>query len=507
MPHFSKKIISSLLFLNLIFSLQAQDNFYKEQYRPQFHFSPKEHWMNDPNGLVYYKGDYHLFYQFYPDSSVWGPMHWGHAVSNDLLHWKHLPIALYPDSLGYIFSGSVVADVKNTSGLQKGNETPLVAVFTYHNMAGEKAGTNNFQTQGIAYSNDAGRNWIKYTGNPVIKNPGNKDFRDPKVFWHNSSGYWIVTLAVGNSVEFYRSKNLKEWEYTGSFGENSGSHGGVWECPDLFKLNTADGKETKWVLLVSIGNGGPNGGSSTQYFVGDFDGKSFTPLQSKDTVKWLDYGTDNYAGVTWSNTTGDKKLFIGWMSNWQYAKVVPTEKWRSAMTLPRILQLYKQDSEYYIKNIPIPALKELRKSKTPMKLSNDNLATNGLLEIKLSLNKIDLQNEQAGILLSNEMGDNLRIGYNDSTNQFFIDRKNAGSNNFHPPFAVMETAPRISKSNTISLHIFIDHSSIELFADDGLTTMTTIFFPHQDLDNVKLFSTSPSKILKTNLMYDLFSVW
>ena len=311
-----------------------------EQYRPAFHFTPKEKWMNDPNGMVYYQGEYHLFYQYYPDDNVWGPMHWGHAVSKDMIHWEHLPIALYPDKLGYIFSGSCVIDWNNTTGFGSKENPPMVAIFTYHDPEGEKNKTIDFQTQGIAYSLDKGRTWTKYEGNPVIPNPGIKDFRDPKVIWHQDTQKWVMSLAVKDHISFYSSKDLKSWKLESDFGEKAGAHGGVWECPDLFPLKDQNGNE-KWVLLVSINPNGPQGGSATQYFVGDFDGKTFTP--NHDKIKWIDYGADNYAGVTFSDIPAEdgRRLFIGWMSNWQYAQVVPTYTWRSAMTIPRELTLKK----------------------------------------------------------------------------------------------------------------------------------------------------------------------
>ena len=307
---------------------------YQEPYRPQIHFSPKTGWMNDPNGLVYYEGKYHMFFQYYPDSTVWGPMHWGHAVSSDLLHWKELSIALYPDSLGYIFSGSAVVDKDNKSGFGMNGKNPLVAIYTQHDPVGEKAGTTNFQNQSIAYSLDAGNNWTKYSGNPVLKTPGLKDFRDPKVCWYPEQKKWIMTLAAGDRVIFYSSGDLKTWKKESEFGMDRGAHGGVWECPDLLSYTIDDRK--LWLLLVSINPGGAQGGSSTQYFTGSFDGHVF--LASDTLTRWADYGPDNYAGVTWSNT-GDEKIFMGWMSNWQYGTKVPTGKWRSAMTIPRKLEL------------------------------------------------------------------------------------------------------------------------------------------------------------------------
>ena len=280
-------------------SAAVKTDYYTEPYRPQFHFSPEEKWMNDPNGMVYHKGVYHLFYQYYPEDIVWGPMHWGHATSKDVVHWKHKPIALFPDEHGLIFSGSAIVDFDNTSGFGTKENPPLVAIFTYHLMAGEKAGRKDFQTQGIAYSLDNGDTWTKYEENPVIENDGIKDFRDPKVFWNAANQTWVMALVAGDHLQLWNSDNLKEWNKLSEFGKDKGAHGGVWECPDLFPLKVEGGEEEKWILLISMNPGAPNGGSGTQYFIGDFDGEKFTTDQSE--VKWLDWGTDNYAGVTYNN--------------------------------------------------------------------------------------------------------------------------------------------------------------------------------------------------------------
>ena len=307
----------------LIKQVETNDTEYSERFRPQFHFSPKSNWMNDPNGLIFENDRYHLFYQFYPDSTVWGPMHWGHATSEDLTHWTHQPIALYPDSLGYIFSGSAVMDYKNSSGLGSENQPAIVAIYTYHNMEYERSGRNDYQTQGIAFSLDHGMTWEKYDGNPVIKNPGIKDFRDPKVFWHEPTQKWILILVAGDNARIYNSKNLIDWTFLSDFGHNEGAHGGVWECPDLFPLTTDQGDQ-KWVLIISINPGGPQGGSATQYFVGDFDGQKFTAAQKES--KWLDFGRDNYARVTYNDAPEGKRILMGWMSNWDYAQVTPHHK-------------------------------------------------------------------------------------------------------------------------------------------------------------------------------------
>ena len=498
------RIFFLVALLQITYGMMAQDMPYSEKNRPQFHFSPPAHWMNDPNGMVFYKGEYHLFYQHYPDSTVWGPMHWGHAISKDLVHWQNLPIALYPDSIGDIFSGSVVVDTYNTAGFEKGDEKALVAIFTYHNMAMEKAGKNNFQTQGIAYSNDKGRTWIKYSDNPVIKNPGVKDFRDPKVSWHEQTKNWVLTLAAGNEIQFYTSKNLKEWTLSGKFGSDEGSHGGVWECPDLFEMRINDRFEKKWVLLVSIGDGAVNGGSGTQYFIGSFDGKTFKNDNTKETILWVDYGTDNYAGVTWGNT--NKFLFLGWMSNWQYAQKVPTSTWRSAMTIPRELRLQKTKEGIHLFSNPVKEIQTLRSTKLPVDIKSNNAYTYSLAELKLSFDVDKANTDDFGLEFFNAAKEKIKVGYKKSSNQFYVDRTNAGESNFSTTFSAIHYAPRLSKDKKLTMHIFIDHSSVELFADNGSVTMTDIFFPNEKLNSFQLYPSNNNPPLSGEF-YELKSIW
>lgn len=468
-----------------------------EQHRPQFHFSPKEHWMNDPNGMVYYKGVYHLFYQYYPNGTVWGPMHWGHATTKDFFHWQEKPIALYPDSLGYIFSGSIVVDEQNTSGLGKDGKAPLVAIFTHHDPKLEEKKVNTFQNQSIAYSLDEGNTWIKYPGNPVLSNPGIIDFRDPKVMWYEAGKKWVMTLATKDRITFYSSKNLKEWKKESEFGNDLGAHGGVWECPDLFPMEH-NGK-TVWVLLVSINPGGPNGGSATQYFTGNFDGRMFIPNSKAE--KWLDYGTDNYAGITWSNT-GKRKIFIGWMNNWQYAQLVPTKNWRGAATIARDLSLEQTAGDFYLRSVPV---KEMNAHLRPV-YKKQSLTFNK--EIELSAYAKNLQGRlkldftfntlnSIEIVLSNKTGQRLLIGYDSKTKTYYIDRTNSGASDFEKGFAKKHTAPRIAKSANAKVSLILDVASAELFADDGLTVMTDIFFPKSLVDSVRISGNGNQKI--TNL--------
>lgn len=475
-----------------------------EMYRPQIHFTPEAHWINDPNGMVYDKGTYHLFFQYYPGSSVWGPMHWGHATSPDMIHWKRQPIALYPDSLGYIFSGSVVVDKNNTGGFGRNGHEPLVAIFTHHNPLTEKT-TNNFQNQSLAYSNDDGKTWIKYAGNPVIKNPGIVDFRDPKVMWLENQNKWIMTLATKDRITFYSSPDLKNWKKESEFGHDIGAHGGVWECPDLFTLN--DNGKKVWVLIVNLNPGGPNKGSATQYFIGDFDGHKFTPRDT--TTRWLDYGPDEYAGITWSNT-GDRKIFLGWMSNWDYATTVPTEKWRSAMTIPRELQLKHVGSEILITSQPV---KELNNILSKSKVVN-NLKTTKNFDLARIVGKvtfpcrINMNLEKVvdfSLRLSNNAGDELLVGYDKKNNQYFIDRSKSGKTSFNKGFAARHVAPRFVKGK-MNISLVIDISSVELFADDGLSVMTEIFFPNKPYDKMELLSAG-GMVIKKFEYAGMKSIW
>ncbi|MEM8936801.1 MAG: glycoside hydrolase family 32 protein, partial [Pseudomonadota bacterium] len=316
--------------------------------RPAFHYAPERGWMNDPNGLVFYKGEYHLFYQYNPNRPAFGAMHWGHAVSNDLVHWTTLPIALSPDEHGLIYSGCVIVDWRNTSGFGRDGEPPLIALFTYHDTECEAADPGQHQSQALAYSTDAGRTWTKYSSNPVLPNTRKKhDFRDPKVIWHEQTQRWIMALATGAEIELFGSTDLKRWAFLSAFTPSTVQANSVLECPDLFTLKTAKGDE-KWVLLFSVNPGGPQGGSGAQYFVGEFDGAQFQPEDAfevylkKGGKNWVDWGTDNYAGVTWSDIPqhDGRRIFIGWMSNWLHAESAENDQpWRGMMTAPRELTL------------------------------------------------------------------------------------------------------------------------------------------------------------------------
>ncbi len=516
-----------LLILTLVASCRPADTadlsmpevttaYYQEPHRPQFHFSPDSMWMNDPNGMVYYQGEYHLFYQYYPDSTVWGPMHWGHAISKDLVHWEHLPIALYPDSLGYIFSGSAVVDWQNTSGFGSEGSPPMVAIFTYHDIRGERAGEVDFQTQGIAYSLDQGRSWTKYPLNPVMENPGIKDFRDPKVFWYEPAQNWIMILAVADQVNLYGSPDLKQWQLLSEFGKQQGSHGGVWECPDLFPLIDPSTGQEKWVMLVSLGDGGPNGGSGTQYFIGDFDGKVFTNSSPPDEVLWLDYGRDNYAGVSWSDIPEQdgRRIFIGWMSNWRYAQQVPTKKWRSAMTLPRTLQLKPTDKGLRVISEPVREIMTIYKSTQsflPATLESSQTLPQtepqDLAPAVLEFEMVIDDSTEVFFEFSNDLDQLVEVGYSSSEETFYVNRTKSGENDFSQEFGGKHLAPRLQDSDTLSITIFYDLSSIELFADGGEIVMTELIFPSEPFNKFRLVNRNGRTEIIKGKLTTLEEIW
>ena len=515
-----------ILITGMFLSVYSQNNLgksnvfgskYDEPYRPLIHFTPQAHWMNDPNGLVFYKGEYHLFYQYYPDSTIWGPMHWGHAVSTDLFHCQHLSIALYPDDIGYIFSGSAVIDTKNSSGFGKADNPPMVAIYAYHSPVLEKQKTDKVETVGIAYSLDKGRNWKKYTGNPVISNPGIRDFRDPKVSWNKETSKWILTLATGDCVSFYSSSDLKKWTLESTFGKGKGSHGGVWECPDLINMPVVNAKnETKWLLLVSLG-GGPNGGSATQYFTGDFDGHKF--VSDNDQIRWIDYGKDNYAGVTFSGIpqTDGRCIFIGWMSNWQYGTSVPTSPWRSAMTIPRELTLMKEDGKYTLITQPVKEIQGLRGNLISIK--SFTIKDHQDLSTKIPFKKAPMElianfslppnnaPDEFGFELSNSMNEKILVGFNNQLKKFIINRLNPGIIDFSKDFPGVHVSGEIKPDSVISMHLIVDVASVELFAQSGKVVMTEIFFPTQGFDKLSVYS--KNGIIKCNdiSIYPLKNVW
>ncbi|GBQ27865.1 beta-fructosidase [Gluconacetobacter azotocaptans DSM 13594] len=497
---------------------------YSEDHRLQFHFSPPEYWMNDPNGLVYFDGEYHLFYQYNPQAAVWGPISWGHAVSRDLVHWENLPIALRPDKWGQAWSGSVVVDWSNSSGLGSNGTPPLVALYTAHNREFKAAGLTQPEGQHLAYSIDRGRTWVKYAGNPVLPNPGDeRNFRDPKVAWHAASHQWVMALAEGDHSVFYGSPDLKNWRYLSAFGRSIGGHGGAWECPDLFPLTVRETGETKWVLVQSLNAGGPNGGSGVQYFVGDFDGTRFIldPQFAAAVRKlggvWLDWGRDNYAVVSWSDVPAadGRRIAIGWMANWDYAAKVPTERWRGAMTLPRTLDLRKTADGYRLFVNPVKELDTLRGAPhaMPAHVVDGPLAlpvapgaasqSDMLLHFDRPAGPV-----RFGLIFSNARGEEFRVGYDDATGCYFSDRRKAGDRAFSDRFAIgVHSAPRASTADRIDLRLLMDASSMEMFADGGQTVMTETFFPSQPFDRVSLFSEGGSVRFRGGIVYPMHRIW
>jgi fructan beta-fructosidase len=474
-------------------------NLVVEKYRPAYHFTPRENWMNDPNGMVYFEGEYHLFYQHDKYDKVFNDMSWGHAISTDLVHWEQYPKAIVPDQdgLGMIFSGSTVVDKHNSSGF--GMNT-LVAFYT---------GTKPRQQQCMAYSVDKGRTWTKYMGNPIIKNEEGgiipDDFRDPKVMWHKDSEKWIMSLAVKDHIEFWSSTNLKNWTKESEFGYGLGAHGGVWECPDLIQLAIDNNENNRqWVLLVSINPGGPNGGSATQYFVGDFknlDGK-MTYICSQEKELWIDHGTDNYAGVTWSNVES-KSIVMGWMSNWSYADKVPTKNWRGAMTIPRELELKNIEGRVLITTKPAGALEKITGETIDIiddiKINSNIKIGHGLSASRLTVELYTSESKDIGLEIGNLMGENVRIGYNRVREYLYVDRSNSGESSFKEGFAKLHKAKINKKLNKLKMEIFIDKSSVEVFFNNGEHVMTEIIFPTEEFTLVKIFSDNKTEIRKFNI--------
>lgn len=469
-----------------------------DMYRPKFHFSPASEWMNDPNGLVYFDGEYHLFYQHHPYGTDFGAIHWGHAVSRDLMTWEHLPIALAPDEKGMIFSGSAVVDWNDTTGFFDG-KPGLVAIFTHHN-----PGLALKESQSIAYSKDCGRTWIKYEGNPVVTSDTYRDFRDPKVFWHEESKRWVMVLACGQTVCLYHSPNLIEWTFGSEFGEGIGSHDAVWECPDLFAL-PVDGDRTKrkWVLLVSIGDE-PHikEGSRTQYFTGHFDGRAFVPDEASQTVRWLDYGRDNYAGVSWSDIPEEdgRRIYLGWMSNWKYARSTPTESWRGAMTVPRELTLESRNGETVLIQRPV---RELEKIRTPL-VEAEGEAVN---ELNLLLKNHQLETyeivaefepvegiDSFGFKLRASEQEETVAGYSVKDSAVFVDRTSSGAVDFHEHFAGKHQAVLPSNPERLQLRLIVDRASVEVFANDGLAVITDLIYPSSSSLGLSFFCNGKNEI-------------
>lgn len=465
----------------------------REKFRPLYHFAPLYGWMNDPNGMVFKDGEYHLFYQYNPFGSKWGNMNWGHAISKDLVTWEHRPVAIEPDALGTIFSGSAVVDKNNTAGFGAG---AIVAIYTQN---------SDRQMQSIAYSTDNGRNFTKYENNPVLTSEA-RDFRDPKVFWYEGTQRWIMILAVGQEMQIFSSPNLKDWTFESSFGKGQGAHGNVWECPDLFELSVEGTNEKKWVLLCSLGDG-PFGDSATQYFVGSFDGKKFVN-DSPSKTKWMDWGKDHYATVTWSNAPDNRRIALAWMSNWQYANDVPTSQYRSANSIPRDLSLFTVDGETYLQSAPSPELQYLRGTSMKRSFSVSNLKTlkelipsnEGTYEIELRLKNRNA--EMLGIRLFNNQGEEVDMQYDMKEKRFSMDRRKSGNVGFNENFPML-TWTTIEDKDEMTLRLYVDKSSIEAFGDGGRFAMTNLIFPSEPYNHISFYSKGGSFKVESFTMYSL----
>ncbi|WP_410859946.1 DUF4980 domain-containing protein [Phocaeicola plebeius] len=448
----------------------------KESFRPVYHHTPVYGWMNDPNGMFYKDGVYHLYFQYNPYGSVWGNMHWGHSTSTDLMHWNFEGCAIVPDAWGAIFSGSCVVDHNNTAGFGKG---AVVAFYT----SAKATPWGDVQSQSMAYSLDNGKTFTKYEGNPILTS-SEKDFRDPKVFWYAPGKHWVMMLAVGQHMEIYSSVNLKEWKKESEFGAMQGAHGGVWECPDLVEIPVEGTREKKWVLICNLNPGGPFGGSAAQYFVGSFDGKKFVN-ESPTQTKWMDWGKDNYATVTWNNAPDGRCIALGWMSNWQYANNVPTRQYRSANTLARDLTLYREGQELYLKSTPSVEVKKARGKKVSIpsfRVSEKHEIVN-LFEDNQGAYEVEILIQNAGaskiaFCLLNDKGEKVSMYYDLNRKQFVMDRSESGTVDFSKDFPAVTVAPA-NVDKELTLRLFVDRSSIEAFGEDGKFVMTNLVFPSQ----------------------------
>ena len=476
------------------------DSSNRETYRPVYHHTPVYGWMNDPNGMFYKDGVYHLYFQYNPYGSMWANMTWGHSTSTDLTHWTYEGTAIVPDAWGAIFSGSCVVDKDNTAGFGKG---AVVAFYT----SAKSTPWGDVQSQSMAYSLDNGKTFIKYEHNPILTST-ERDFRDPKVFWYAPGKHWVMMLAVGQEMQIYSSGNLKEWKKESSFGAMQGAHGGVWECPDLVEVAVEGSKEKKWVLICNLNPGGPFGGSAAQYFVGSFDGKKFVN-ESPTQTKWLDWGKDNYATVTWSNAPAGRCIALGWMSNWQYANNVPTTQYRSANTLVRDLTLYRAGGELYLKSKPSPEIKKARAEEK--KISTFEVKGNYEVASLLADNKgayeIEMTIENKGtskidFSLMNKKGEKVAMYYDVVRKQFVMDRSASGIVGFSRDFPAVTVAP-VRNTDQIHLRLFIDRSSVEAFGEDGEYVMTNLVFPAEPYNRMVFSSDKGSYIVKSMNVYRL----
>jgi len=494
----------------------------EEPYRPQFHYTPQKNWMNDPNGLVYHDGTYHLFHQYNPEGDTWGHMSWNHATSEDLVHWDHQGVAIPEEGNEMIFSGSAVVDHENTSGFGEGDEAPLVAVYTSHyTQDTTEAGVEEpyKQAQSLAYSTDGGETWTKYEGNPVLDHP-DPDFRDPNVFWYEPEQTWImaVVLSTQHKVQFYESDDLKEWTPLSDFGP-AGATGGIWECPALFRAPVEGTDRRQWVLQVDLNPGAVAGGSGAQYFVGDFDGTAFTPHDGgpEDAPHWVDYGTDFYAAIPWNNVpdADGRVLWLAWMNNWTYAESLPTAPWRSAQSLPRSVQLRpSDDGPPRLVQRPVKELQRLRGDSVQIDgrtLDDEtvDLAPAGgsgkAYELVATFEPGDA--DAVGLRVRKGEGEHTVVGYDAESGEVFVDRTASGRVDFHDAFPTRSAAPLAPEDGRIKLRVFVDWSSVEVFANDGARVLTHRIFPNPESEGVSLFADGGPAQLTRLKAWSLRSIW
>ena len=485
---------------------RKSEEYMDEPFRPQFHFTPEINWMNDPNGLVYFEGEYHLFYQHNPFGNEWGHMSWGHAVSRDLVHWEHLPLALAEQDGTMIFSGGAVIDWHNTSGFGDGSRPPMVAIYTGHR--------RDNQSQHIAYSLDRGRTWTKYAGNPVL-DIGEKDFRDPKVFWHAPTERWVmvVSLAVAKKLQFYSSSDLKAWKLESEFGPAGVEGKSNWECPDLFELPIEGSDETRWVLEVDMGQGAIAGGSGGEYFVGTFDGKRFVPEPGDSSAKWVDYGRDFYAPISWSDIPNEdgRRIWIGWMNNWETC-LLPTSPWRSAMSVPRSLSLRHTPTGLTLIQRPVRELERLRGKRLvslagrevsgTLKLNGNH---QGALEILVELEPGT--SNSCGLRVAVGENEQTILGIDTKTNELFVDRRRSGDVSFHPRFAGRHAGPITPRDGVYEIRVLLDRSSVEVFGGDGQCVLTERIFPSPSSRRVEVYTEGGTATIRSLNVWTLSSIW
>ena len=470
----------------------------REKFRPLYHHTPAYGWMNDPNGMFYLDGTWHLYFQHNPYGSTWGNMTWGHSTSTDLVHWQYEGTPILPDAHGTIFSGSCVIDRDNTAGFGAG---AVVAFYT----SAKSTPWGDSQSQSMAYSTDGGKTFTKYAGNPVLTST-KPDFRDPKVFWYAPGKHWVMILAGGQEMEIYSSTDLKQWKYESSFGLKQGAHGGVWECPDLVELPVEGTREKRWVLICNINPGGPFGGNAAQYFVGTFDGRKFTN-ESPTQTKWMDWGKDHYATVTFSNAPDGRVVALGWMSNWQYQGVLPTLQYRGANTIARDLSLYREAGELLLRCAPVPEMEAARAETRnfPSFRVSDSYEVSSLLDGNKGAYEVELELKNNGseriiLTLSNSKGERVNMHYDVARQQFVMERSESGLTNFSPDFPAMTVAPVVDTDH-VRLRLFVDRSSVEAFGDNGKFVMTNRVFPSEPYNTLTFETWRGNFQVKTMKVY------